>query len=242
VTHPSRAGADPAEKSSARRWLALLLIAAALVLLLLVGRELARLVPRFAGWVQSLGTLAPIGFLLGYVLGTVLFVPGSVLTLVAGAVFGLVGGTAIAFGGATLGATLAFLIARYLARERVERRIARDPRFKALDSSIRARGGRIAFLLRLSPVFPFNLLNYALGLTSIRLIDFLLASVGMLPGTVLYVYSGKVLGDVARAASGAAPPRGAPYYLLLGLGLAATLAVTLVVTRLAKRALSGSLQ
>src|SRR5439155_1600715 len=96
---------------------------------------------------------------------------------------------------------------------------------------------KIVFLLRLSPVFPFNLLNYALGLTRVRFADFFLASVGMLPGTVLYVYSGKLIGDVTALAGGAAVEKGAAYYAVLVLGLAATVAVTTVVTRTAQRAL-----
>ena len=100
------------------------------------------------------------------------------------------------------------------------------------------QGRRLVFLLRLSPVFPFNLLNYALGLTRVSLGDYLIASIGMLPATLLYVYYGKVLGDVAAAAGGAAPERDAAYYVLVALGLAATLAVTVIITRIARRALS----
>jgi uncharacterized membrane protein YdjX (TVP38/TMEM64 family) len=87
-------------------------------------------------------------------------------------------------------------------------------------------------------VFPFNLLNYALGLTSVRFVDYLAASFGMLPGTLLYVYSGKAVGDVAALAGGAAPQRGALGYALLALGLAATAVVTVLVTRIARRALA----
>src|SRR5439155_1410723 len=101
---------------------------------------------------------------------------------------------------ATLGASAAFLVGRYLARAAVERRIAANPRFAAIDRAVGAEGRKIVFLLRLSPVFPFNLLNYALGLTRVRFADFFLASVGMLPGTVLYVYSGKLIGDVTGLA------------------------------------------
>jgi uncharacterized membrane protein YdjX (TVP38/TMEM64 family) len=93
------------------------------------------------------------------------------------------------------------------------------------------------FLLRLSPAFPFSFMNYALGLTGIRFRDYLLASVGMLPGTVLYVYYGKLAGDVAALASGVAPERDAGYYAVLALGLAATVAVTALVARIASRTL-----
>src|SRR5438128_355845 len=123
------------------------------------------------------------------------------------------------------------------ARTAVERRIAANPRFAAIDRAVGAEGRKIVFLLRLSPVFPFNLLNYALGLTRVRFADYFLASAGMLPGTVLYVYSGKLLGDVTALAGGASVEKGAGYYAVLVLGLAATVAVTTVVTRTARRAL-----
>jgi uncharacterized membrane protein YdjX (TVP38/TMEM64 family) len=92
-------------------------------------------------------------------------------------------------------------------------------------------------LLRLSPAFPFSFMNYALGLTRIRFRDYMAASIGMLPGTVLYVYYGKLIGDVAALASGAAPARDASYYAVLGVGLIATVAVTALVARIASRAL-----
>ena len=134
----------------------------------------------------------------------------------------------------------AFLIARYVARNRVARVVARNPKFAAIDAAIGRDARRIVFLLRLSPVFPFNLLNYALGLTTVRFVDYLVASLGMLPGTVLYVYYGKVAGDVVAVASGSAPARGAGHYAVLALGLAATLLVTILITRNARRALQES--
>src|SRR5437660_81710 len=115
--------------------------------------------------------------------------------------------------------------------------IAANPRFAAIDRAVGAEGRKIVFLLRLSPVFPFNLLNYALGLTRVRFADYFLASAGMLPGTVLYVYSGKLLGDVTALAGGASVEKGAGYYAVVVLGLLATVAVTVVVTRTARRAL-----
>jgi uncharacterized membrane protein YdjX (TVP38/TMEM64 family) len=201
------------------------------------GRWAAALLPGFSAWVDGLGPWGPIAFAAGYVLATVAFVPGSLLTLAAGALFGLLRGTVLVFVAATLGASLAFLIARYAARGAIERRLADNERFAAIDRAIGAQGRRIVFLLRLSPLFPFNLLNYALGLTRVRFPDYLVASAGMLPGTLLYVYYGKVAGDVARLAGGTTAPRGAGYYAVLGLGLAATVAVTTLVTRTARRAL-----
>jgi uncharacterized membrane protein YdjX (TVP38/TMEM64 family) len=141
------------------------------------------------------------------------------------------------FVAAVLGSSLAFLVARYAARPWVERRIAANAGFAAIDRAIAQQGRRIVFLLRLSPAFPFNLLNYALGLTRVRFADALVASLGMLPGTLLYVYYGKLAGEVATLAGGARVERGAGYYTVLGLGLAATIVVTTLVTRTARRAL-----
>ena len=144
------------------------------------------------------------------------------------------------FTAATLGAAAAFLVARHAARAVVERRLATSPRFAALDRAIAAEGRKIVFLLRLSPLFPFNLLNYALGVTRVRFADYLVASVGMIPGTILYVYYGKLAGDVATLAGGAVVERGAGYWAVLVLGLAATVAVTAIVTRSARRALRAA--
>jgi uncharacterized membrane protein YdjX (TVP38/TMEM64 family) len=216
-------------------------IAAGLVLvvvLLLLGRTAGGYLPRFAQWVESLGALGPIVFIVGYVLATIAFAPGSILTLAAGAIFGLVEGVIYVFIAGSLGASAAFLIARYVAREPIERRLRNNPRFRVIDRAIGRQGRKLVFLMRLSPAFPFNLLNYALGLTNVRFVDYLVASVGMIPATILYVYYGKLAGDVAVAASGAAQERGIGYYAVLVLGLLATIAVTTIVTRTARRALA----
>jgi len=218
--------------------LRLLAAAVALAALALGGRQVGSRIPQFATWVDSLGPVGPLVFIAGYVLATVAFVPGSLLTLAAGAIFGLVEGVAYVFVAATLGASAAFLVARYLARTVVERRLRGNRRFAAIDRAVGARGRQLVFLLRLSPVFPFNLLNYALGLTDVRFVDYLIASTGMLPGTVLYVYYGKVAGDVATLAGGVQPEHGPGYYAVVLLGLLATLAATIVVTRAARRALA----
>lgn len=219
--------------------LKLLLVAVLVAAVVLAGRRFGGLLPEFAQWVDGLGAWGPAAFIAGYALAVVAFVPGSLLTLAGGAIFGLARGTIYVFAGATLGACAAFLVARYLARRSIERRLAGHPRFAAVDRAIATQGRKIAFLLRLSPVFPFVLLNYALGLTRVRFLDYLVACLGMLPGTLLYVYYGKLAGDVAALAGGAAEvPRDARYWTLLGAGLAATLLVTAYVTRLARRALA----
>ncbi len=216
----------------------LVLAALALVVLVVVGRAAGEHFAAFAAWVQELGPAGPLVFIAAYAAAVVAFVPGSILTLAAGAIFGLVPGTLYVLVAATLGSTLAFLVSRYVARGFVEKKLAGDARLAAIDRAIGAEGRKIVLLLRLSPAFPFSVLNYALGLTRVRFLDYVLASVGMLPGTLLYVYSGKIAGDVATLAGGAAVAKGAGYYALWGVGLLATLAVTLVVTRIARRALA----
>jgi uncharacterized membrane protein YdjX (TVP38/TMEM64 family) len=242
MTPISLAASDPDAKGVAARRAALLrgaLVALGLAALVALGRQAGGAIPAFAAWVERQGAWGPIAFVLGYALATVAFVPGALLTLAAGAIFGLARGTLYVFAAATLGAALAFLAARYAARPWVERRLAASPRFAAIDRAIGAQGRRIVFLLRLSPAFPFNLLNYALGLTRVRFLDATIASLGMLPGTLLYVYYGKLAGEVAALAGGAPPAaKGPGHYAVLGLGLAATIAVTTIVTRIARRALN----
>jgi uncharacterized membrane protein YdjX (TVP38/TMEM64 family) len=217
---------------------------AALLLAALVvwtGRDaIAGLLRQFASSLEHLGSWAPVAFVGGYVLAVVAFVPALPLTLAGGAIFGPLVGIAYVFAAASLGACAAFLIARYAARGAIERRISANPRFAAIDRAIAERGLRIALLLRLSPIFPFSLLNYALGLTRVRFVDYALACLGMLPATAAYVYLGSLIGDLAGL-GGAEPGDSASPWLRRGLsalGLAATLAVVVVLTRTARRALA----
>jgi uncharacterized membrane protein YdjX (TVP38/TMEM64 family) len=221
-------------------WIRIATIGVVIMLVVLAGRRLAGFVPAFAHWVHGLGPLGPVAFMAGYAAAAVAFVPGSLLTLAAGAVFGVGLGTVYAMVGATVGASGAFLVSRHIARAAFQQRMAAIPRFAIIDRAISREGWKVVLLLRLSPVFPFNLLNYALGLMRIRFVDFLIASIGMLPGTLLYTYSGKVVGDIAALAAGQSPPRTAAYYLVLALGLAATVAVTTAITKLARRALAAA--
>jgi uncharacterized membrane protein YdjX (TVP38/TMEM64 family) len=216
------------------------LLAAAVVGLILLGRQGGAYIPIFAEWVKGLGVWGPVAFIAGYVVAAVLFIPGSLLTLAGGAIFGLTKGVMIVFLAAVLGSSAAFLVSRYVARSSIERRLAGNARFDAIDRAVGAQGRKIVFLLRLSPVFPFTLLNYGLGLTNVRFVDYVIASIGMLPGTLLYVYYGKVIGDVAALAGGTAMEKGPADYAILILGLAATIVVTTIVTRIARRALSDA--
>jgi uncharacterized membrane protein YdjX (TVP38/TMEM64 family) len=133
--------------------------------------------------------LAWIAFILLYALATVFFLPGSMLTLAGGSLFGPVLGTFVNLTGATLGATIAFLISRYLASDWVEEKSG--GRLKRLKEGVESEGWRFVAFVRLVPIFPFNLLNYALGLTRIRLLHYVIASyLCMLPGAIAYTYLG----------------------------------------------------
>ena len=187
--------------------------------------------------IAGLGPWGPVIFVLLYIAATVLFLPGSVLTLGAGVVFGLARGAVIVSISATLGATAAFLVGRYLARAWVARKIEGNARFRAIDEAVAREGWKIVGLTRLSPAFPFNLLNYAYGLTRVPVSQYVLASwIGMLPGTVMYVYIGSLAGDLATLGQGARV-RSTAEWALYGVGLLATVAVTVYVTRIARGAL-----
>lgn len=193
-------------------------------------------------YIDRLGVIGAIVFIGIYIVATVAFLPGSVLTLGAGVVFGVVPGSLYVFVGATTGATLAFLTGRYLARDFVARRLAGSDRFRAIDQAVGEAGFQIVFLTRLSPVFPFNLLNYAYGLTQVKLQDYVLASVGMIPGTILYVYLGSLFGNLADLFAHSGERSKTPLELALyGMGLLITLGVTLYVTQIARKALQDKI-
>ncbi len=222
-----------ARPASPLKWLLYAGVAAGLIVAarLLHAQELLQ---QALAWVAQLGPWGPVIFVALYVVATVLFIPGSVLTLGAGAVFGVVWGSVYVSVASTLGATCAFLVGRYLARNAVARKIEGNEPFAAIDRAVANEGWKIVGLTRLSPVFPFTLLNYAFGLTRVSLRAYVLASwIGMMPGTVMYVY----LGSLAKAASGERI-RTPGEWALYVVGLVATVAVTVFVTRIAKRALA----
>lgn len=188
-------------------------------------------------WIASLGPLGPLVFIAIYVAACVLFVPGSILTIGAGVVFGVIRGSIYVSIAATLGATAAFLVGRFLARAWVAAKLEGNTKFKAIDDAVGREGWKIVVLTRLSPVFPFNLLNYAYGLTKVRLRDYVVASwAGMIPGTVMFVYIGSLSGDLARAAAGGGTQTSARW-LINALGFAATVAVAIYATRIGTRTL-----
>lgn len=226
-----------------RRYAPLLLIPVAILTLAVFasGRvDLAHALPALVSYVRGAGAVGIVLFAVAYVVSAVALLPGAVLTLAAGFVYGPVLGLAIVSPVSVLAATCAFLLGRTVARDWIGRRVANQPTFAAIDEAVGNQGFKIVALLRLSPLFPFNVLNYALGLTTVRLRDFVLASwLGMLPGTALYVYLGSLVtgvGDlVERPATGSQP--GAARWLYWG-GLVATVAVAVLVTRTARRALT----
>jgi len=192
----------------------------------------------FNDWVRQQGLWGQALFVLLYVVCTVLLVPGSVLTLGAGATFGLVTGTALVIAGSVAGATAAFWVGRTIARRHVEKMAQNNPKFDAVDRAVSAHGFKIVVLTRLSPAFPFTLLNYLFALTQVPTWKYVLGSlVGMFPGTVMYVYLGWAAGTAATV-DPAEIGEANPYkYVLQGVGLIATIAVTVYVTHVARRAI-----
>jgi uncharacterized membrane protein YdjX (TVP38/TMEM64 family) len=194
-------------------------------------------------WIRGSGAAGVLVYALAYVLATLLLLPGSILTAGAGFAYGPVWGTLLVSPVSVFAATLAFVLGRSLARDWVSRRMEQRPRFAVINQAIGQSGFKIVFLLRLSPIFPFNLLNYALGLTRVRLSDYIIASfLGMLPGTFLYVYLGSLVSNASELLSGRRPSVGVWDQVLYWGGLAATVLVTVLITRIARRALNQALE
>ncbi len=203
-----------------------------------------KLQPAFRWVHDDLGVWGLVLLALAYLpAALVAFPPAFLLTIAAGAFYEIIPATIAISLGSTLAATCAFLLGRTLARGWIEGRVAKQPLFRALDAAVAEGGFKIVFLTRLSPLFPFLLLNYAYGLTRVKLRDYALASwLGMLPGTLLYIYIGSTAAGVAALAGGKTPDTGAAGQVLWWIGLAATVVVTLLVTYLARRALRRTLQ
>jgi uncharacterized membrane protein YdjX (TVP38/TMEM64 family) len=213
----------------------------ALLVVVIIGRmlDVAAVLQRTLAWITALGPWGPVIFVPLYVAVTVFLLPAVILTLGAGAVFGVARGVLLVSIAATLGATAAFLVGRYLARDWVAKRVAESPRLRGIDEAVGREGWKIVLLTRLSPAFPFVLLNYVFGLTRVSLRHYVVASwIGMMPGVVLYAYIGSLAGDVAAAAAGGRT-RSVWEWALYALGLAATVALTVYITRLARRALDA---
>ena len=223
----------PPDKSSRGRLLTLIALGVLAMLAVMTGDAKAWLNAAISE-VEQLGAWGPVVFVVCYIMATVLMVPGSALSLAAGALFGVVYGTGIVSVASTLGAAAAFLVGRFLARDSIAAMISRRPALAALDRALGKDGWKIVALARLSPAFPFTLLNYAFGVTQVKFTHYVLASwIAMLPGTVLYVY----LGSLARAGVQGSS-RTPMEWTMYGIGLVATLAVTWLITRMTRRAIA----
>ncbi len=203
-----------------------------------------------AEWTTSLaeraratGGAGVVIFFLAYVVSTVALLPGSLLTLAAGFAYGPLWGLAIASPASVTGAACAFLLGRTLLRDWAAAKAMSSPRARAIDAAVGREGGKLVLLLRLSPLVPFNVLNYLLSVSRVRPGTYVLASfVGMLPGTALYVYLGSLAPAAAALSSTTSQGGGALRTLLYVAGLVATAAVAVIVTRAARRALDIELQ
>ncbi len=205
----------------------------------------ARLSQGLEGFVDSinqLGWIAPFVFVLAYIVITVAFLPASVVTLGAGATFGPVLGPIYVFIGAMLGATAAFLIGRFVARDWIAKKVEDKPFFKALDNAIAEEGLKLIFLIRLSPAFPFNLLNYALGLTKVSFKDYVIGTTGIIPGTIMYVYLGWIAREAATLGntSGATWQEVAIKWTINILLLVTIVAISLYIAKIARKALKDA--
>lgn len=197
---------------------------------------------RLAERARETGAVGVAVFIVAYVISTVVLLPGSILTLAAGFAYGPIWGLAVASPASVAGASCAFLLGRTLLRDWAERTIRDASKLRAIDRAVEREGFKLVLLLRLSPLFPFNALNYALSLTRVPFGTYVMASfIGMLPGTALYVYLGS-LAPAAAELSSAGQRGGTTQTLLYVAGLLATVGVVVVGTRMARRALDSDVE
>ncbi|MHC4624000.1 MAG: FAD-dependent oxidoreductase, partial [Planctomycetota bacterium] len=228
-------------KKQNRKWLILLVALAALILALLLLPVKEWLISVLE-WTQGLGYWGPVFVAAFYVAACIFFLPGSVLTLGAGFLFKVLIGVITVSIGSTLGACAAFLVGRTIARGWISKKVAANQKFAAIDDAVGRQGFKIVLLTRLSPVFPFNLLNYAFGLTKVSFWKYALASwIGMIPGTLMYVYFGAGLRSLADVAAGKVQT-GLAGKIFFWFGMAATVVVTVFVTRIARKALKDAVR
>ncbi|MBC8089151.1 MAG: TVP38/TMEM64 family protein [Phycisphaerae bacterium] len=209
-------------------------VAVPLVGAVTAGRMLTPYLPDFTAWVGTLGVWGPLAFIAIYALGAVCLLPVFLLTIASGAIFGVARGSLYVMIGATLGALGGFLVARYLIRDFVAHRIAKNPKLSAIDRAVGEDGRRLVFFLRLSPVVPFVLSNYALGVTRVRLLDFLVGTIGLTPVVISYAAMGKAAGATNAAGKSALS------WPVLAVGIAATVFLAWLMTRIAQRAIAES--
>jgi len=228
---------ETTSKSTICRLVALIVILIALVLAMKF-LPVQHWTKNFNDWASQMGVAGILISIGVYAVATVLLAPGSILTIGAGLVFGLWKGFLAVSAGSTLGAALAFLVARFIARDKVEKIARRNEKFRRIDNAMGKEGAKLIFLLRLSPVIPFNVSNYFYGLTAVKFWPYVLASwIGMMPGAFLYVYIGVGKAAVSVAASSEIISRGWQYWTFTSVGLIATIIVTIWVTKIARDAL-----
>jgi len=192
----------------------------------------------FVEWMRGYGAAAIGIFAVVYVIAAVLLIPASVLTLGAGFVYGAVWGSLVVIPASVAAAVISFAISRRLGRRWVVARAQRSPKFAALDRAVGRAGFKITLLVRLSPIFPFGLLNYVLGVTEIRFRDYFTASVlGMLPGTIAYVYLGSLVTSAAELGDGSG--RSWLYWLGGALTILASFGVTVIARKALRRELEA---
>ena len=218
--------------------ISIIAVAAALLIFAGLGLPIREMAESVFSWIQENPNVSWLVFLGLYVLATVLLLPGSVLTIGGGWLFGFMEGLVVVSLSSTLAASCSFLIGRYLARAWVEGKISEDARYRSLDRAIGERGFFVVLLTRLSPLFPYNLLNYAWGISSVRISRYVLASwIGMIPGTLLYVYLGAAASDISQLFS-VAPGKVFGQEWLFIVGLAATAVLVIFIARLATKSLN----
>ncbi len=220
-------------------WMKLIFIATAVCAVIALAQvvDIPGMIAAVLAWVENLGAVGMAVFVGLYILACVLVLPGSAITLGGGAIYGLPLGFALVSLGSTLGATVTFIIARYLARDWVAGKVEGNATFKSMDEAVAQQGWKIVFLTRLTPLIPFNIQNYGYGLTKVSLPHYILASwIGMMPGTLLYVYIGTLGGEAAEGGQTAGQ------WAMNGIALVATIVVTVVITRMAKKALKDAVE
>ena len=229
-------GAPETKSGGASTWIKLIIVIAIVALGIVFRENIQGALKATLTWIGDLGPWGPIAFIAIYIVCTILFIPGSVLTLGSGILFGVAYGSIYVSIASTIGATFSFLIGRYLARDAIQRKVEGNAKFAAIDAAVADEGWKIVGLTRLSPIFPFNLLNYAFGLTRVKLGHYLPASwIGMMPGTVMYVYIGSLVGDLSAIGSERSKSTGE--WVITVVGFIATVVVTVYVTKIARKAL-----
>ncbi|NET70329.1 MAG: TVP38/TMEM64 family protein [Sphaerospermopsis sp. SIO1G2] len=195
-------------------------------------------------WVETIGIWGPIVFIFIYNIATLLFIPGSLLTMKGGCLFGIFWGFIYVLIAAMIGAILAFIIGRYCSQDWICKKLEKHPRFKAIDQAVSQEGWKIVLLTRLSPLFPFNLLNYAFGVTNISLKDYILGSLGIIPGTMMYVYIGNLTTNLALISTDIQSTNlevKVFQYFLQAIGLMATIYGTFYITKIAHKSLKQTI-